>query len=70
MVQHFFAPDRFFRGLCGSDPDRVREPLKKILDEKGNETFISETFEAEDTNPIEMQKQGWQSILNNFKKLA
>ena len=36
----------------------------------GNEmaTVVTETFEAEETNPIEMQKAGWQSILNNFKK--
>ncbi len=27
-----------------------------------------ETFEAEEQNPIEMQKNGWQAILNNFKK--
>jgi uncharacterized protein YndB with AHSA1/START domain len=29
---------------------------------------VTETFEAEDQNPIEMQRAGWQSILNNFKK--
>jgi uncharacterized protein YndB with AHSA1/START domain len=34
----------------------------------GNETKITSTFEAETTNPIEMQRGGWQSILNNFKK--
>lgn len=34
----------------------------------GNNTAISETFEAESTNPIEMQKGGWQAILDNFKK--
>ena len=28
---------------------------------------ITETFEAENENPIEMQKMGWQAILNNFK---
>ena len=28
---------------------------------------VIEIFEAENTNPIEMQQQGWQSILNNFK---
>jgi uncharacterized protein YndB with AHSA1/START domain len=26
------------------------------------------TFEAESANPIEMQKGGWQAILDNFKK--
>jgi len=34
----------------------------------GNETKIVETFEAESQNPIEMQKGGWQAILDNFKK--
>jgi uncharacterized protein YndB with AHSA1/START domain len=33
-----------------------------------NQTMVKETFEAESINPIEMQKGGWQSILNNFKK--
>jgi uncharacterized protein YndB with AHSA1/START domain len=36
----------------------------------GNETEIEETFEAEDQNSIEMQKTGWQAILDNFKKYA
>jgi uncharacterized protein YndB with AHSA1/START domain len=36
----------------------------------GNETTIGSTFEAEGTNPIEMQKAGWQAILDNFKKHA
>lgn len=30
--------------------------------------LVNETFDAETQNPPEMQKQGWQSILNNFKK--
>ena len=34
----------------------------------GNETTLRISFEAEQTNPVEMQKEGWQSILNNFKK--
>jgi uncharacterized protein YndB with AHSA1/START domain len=33
-----------------------------------DKTTIMEVFEAENENPIEMQKSGWQSILNNFKK--
>jgi|ERR1035437_1083963 uncharacterized protein YndB with AHSA1/START domain len=36
--------------------------------DNGNETKVTETFETETMNPIEMQKGGWQSILNNFKK--
>jgi uncharacterized protein YndB with AHSA1/START domain len=33
-----------------------------------NKTEVSETFEAESENSIELQHDGWQSILNNFKK--
>lgn len=35
---------------------------------EGSETHVSETFEAENQNPIEMQRGGWQAILDNFKK--
>jgi uncharacterized protein YndB with AHSA1/START domain len=32
------------------------------------ETHITQTFDPENENPAEMQKNGWQAILNNFKK--
>jgi uncharacterized protein YndB with AHSA1/START domain len=35
---------------------------------KGNETTVTETFDAENTHSIEMQQGGWQAILDNFKK--
>lgn len=35
--------------------------------DKGHETLVEETFEAEDQNSIQMQRDGWQAILNNFK---
>ena len=38
--------------------------------ENGNTTTITESFESENENPLEMQKQGWQAILNNFKLYA
>jgi uncharacterized protein YndB with AHSA1/START domain len=31
------------------------------------QTEVIVTFDAEDQNPVEMQKGGWQAILNNFK---
>ena len=34
----------------------------------GKETRVIETFEAESENPFEMQRGGWQAIINNFKK--
>ncbi|MES2801213.1 MAG: SRPBCC family protein [Bdellovibrionota bacterium] len=36
----------------------------------GDTTKVTTIFEAEKQNPVEMQKNGWQSILNNFKKYA
>ena len=33
-----------------------------------NTTKVVETFDAETTNPVDMQKAGWQAILDNFKK--
>jgi uncharacterized protein YndB with AHSA1/START domain len=35
---------------------------------KGSETEVIETFDPETTHPIEMQRAGWQAILDNFKK--
>ncbi len=34
----------------------------------GSQTEIVETFEAETQNSVDMQKTGWQAILDNFKK--
>ena len=34
----------------------------------GDDTKIMETFDPESENSIELQKSGWQSILDNFKK--
>lgn len=38
------------------------------FESKNNETELHITFEAEHENPIELQREGWQAILNNFKK--
>ena len=39
----------------------------EFLDKDGK-TTVSEMFEPENTNPIEMQRDGWQAILDNFRK--
>lgn len=39
----------------------------KFMNE-GDKTKIVESFDAETENTEEMQKGGWQAILNNFKK--
>ena len=42
--------------------------VKTTFTTKGNTTHVLESFEAEETNPVEMQRGGWQAILDNFKK--
>lgn len=42
--------------------------VKIAFSNQGTETKVMETFEAESTHPLEMQRDGWQSILDNFKK--
>ena len=42
--------------------------VKVSFSENGNATEVSETFEAETQNTIELQRGGWQAILDNFKK--
>jgi len=44
-----------------------REANVKFEDKAGN-TLVTIIFDAENQNPIEMQKGGWQAILDNFKK--
>lgn len=34
----------------------------------GSDTKVTETFEIEDENSMELQRTGWQAILDNFKK--
>lgn len=34
---------------------------------KGDQTHVSTVFEAESENPVEMQRGGWQAIMDNFK---
>jgi uncharacterized protein YndB with AHSA1/START domain len=42
--------------------------MQVIFTTNGTETTVKEIFEAENENPIEMQRAGWQAILDNFKK--
>lgn len=47
--------------------DREIEIFFKSNDDS---TDIKIIFDAESLNPIEMQREGWQAILNNFKAYA
>lgn len=44
--------------------------VKVDFTSEGHATKIVESFEAEKTHSIEMQRGGWQAILDNFKKYA
>ena len=46
--------------------DGRKVKVKFISD--GKTTRVIESFDAEETNPVEFQKGGWQAILDNFKK--
>lgn len=74
------AKDGSFSFEFGGVYDEVREHQyiaytigdgrKVTIDFEGNgdTTTITESFEAEGQNPPEMQRAGWQAILDNFKK--
>lgn len=38
------------------------------FDDRDGKTKVVETFDAETENSLEMQRAGWQAILDNFKK--
>ncbi len=39
-----------------------------VFEETEKGTRVTETFDPETENPLEMQRVGWQAILDNFKK--
>ena len=45
------------------DGRKVTTSFEKV----GNTTNVTTVFEAENQNPVDLQKAGWQAILNNFK---
>lgn len=42
--------------------------VKVEFSQAGNGVLVKETFDAESENTSEMQRQGWQTILDNFGK--
>jgi len=38
-----------------------------VFKEQNGQTTVTVTFDPETQNPVEMQQQGWQAILNSFK---
>lgn len=54
----------FNQSLVYTMPDKRN--VRVAFEEIGNQTHVTVVFDAENMNPVEMQRQGWQSILNNF----
>ena len=44
--------------------------VEVIFTQNGDAVDLTQTFEIEDQNSKELQQQGWQAILNNYKKLV
>jgi len=42
--------------------------VKVLFESLGNDTTVTEIFDPESTHPVELQKSGWQMILDNFKR--
>jgi uncharacterized protein YndB with AHSA1/START domain len=42
--------------------------MEVIFEKQGDSTLLKETFEAEIENSVNLQRLGWQAILDNFKK--
>ena len=52
-IEYHLADDRIVKTFFIADDDKTK---------------VVQQFDAEKENPIEMQRGGWQAILNNFKK--
>jgi uncharacterized protein YndB with AHSA1/START domain len=44
--------------------------VKILFNANGDSTNVTETFDPENANSVEMQRAGWQAILDNFKQYA
>lgn len=64
-----------FHGVYGTieKPHRIEAMMgDRALDvefhDEGDKVTVRETFDAEDTHPEDVQRAGWQAILDNFKR--
>lgn len=55
-----------YKVIAYTMPDKRK--VKITFSENGQKTSVTEIFDAESENSVEMQKTGWQAILDNFKK--
>ena len=42
--------------------------VQTTFEDRGAGTLVTTYFEAESQNPVDMQRAGWQAILDNFKR--
>jgi uncharacterized protein YndB with AHSA1/START domain len=42
--------------------------VQNVFTPEGEETHVATTFDPENENSLDMQRGGWQAILDNFKK--
>ena len=49
------------------DGRNIEVIFEKLSDDK---TKVTENFDPENQNPLDFQKEGWQAILDNFKKYS
>lgn len=49
------------------DHRNIEVIFEKLSD---NKTKVTENFDPENMNPLDFQKDGWQAILDNFKKYS
>lgn len=49
------------------DGRNIEVIFEKLSDDK---TKVTENFDPENQNPLDFQKDGWQAILDNFKKYS
>ena len=54
--------------MVGTDDDGRK--VRVVFEETPDGVQVIETFDPENTYPKEMQRSGWQAILDNFKKYA
>ncbi len=62
---------KFTRVETNKSIEYIMDDGRKVwvsFEETADGVTVSETFDAENQHSAEMQRQGWQSILENFKK--
>ncbi|MBC6994480.1 SRPBCC family protein [Neolewinella lacunae] len=55
-------PGKHFRYVLGED-----RMVDVDFRGQGQQTEVTVAFDAETENPVDMQREGWQAILNNYK---